>query len=162
MLASIDVDRDHAGCWLAMLDGNYDAGAQTDLPEEAQQFGNVVLDLEDVRRNADWQIGQIDRVIVLPQLAIWTRNRMTMRTGLRVTKEARQMRLDGGRDGVLDATCLDARMLPGQAEMIHEQPLCKPLPAQRHRTDTRTFRRGDDTKASFMHDVPVRVELLQH
>src|ERR1700680_4873447 len=85
-----------------------------------------------------------------------------MGTRLRIIKELGQMRFHRRRNRMLEPARLNAGDLPRQSKVIDEQPLSEALTPQRHCADARAFRRWDDTVTTFMDDVAVRVQLLQH
>src|ERR1700686_4211821 len=123
VLLAGDDDRQQSHRVLAVLDADRRAGAQADLRQKLEQFGNVVLDLEHRGRHAQRQVRELDRAVVAPDRAILARNRVTVRAGRRFAREARQMTLDERRYGVFETARLGGRDLPRNTEMIHQQAL---------------------------------------
>ena len=113
-------------------------------------------------RNVERHVDEFDRRFVMPLRAVFARNGMSVRTCRGFVEKLREPAFDHRRNRVLEPAGLGTRQLPRYSEMIDEQPLCQSLAAQGKRADERARHRGRHAVSTFVGDVALGIEALEH
>ncbi len=102
----------------------------------------------------------IERDLVRVQ-ATQARDRVAVRTGCWLAERSQQVRLDLGRQCVLDAVRLLVRLVPAHVEQVGQQPLGERVSAHRVLGHAPTRLREDDGLAGLMFDQAIAFHALQ-